>query len=386
MPDRWKSGVVSVRTETGQILDGQMQEIETQIHRITTARSCCGSESESEERKLRQLKASMEDFMQNKVAAFFASRDEMYKSYLLTNPNLTAESTAVESEVNGPASKATGASWPENTTPLFQQVMFLVRDLEDMFKASYNQRFGLRVMDNEIREWTGWTQNELSKLMPVSVVLQQNTLDVYDLYTQAVKLYSYYNGVFASVAKDTKAQWIPAPLKTMFRILEKAKLEIKDGHPIFDCSNIFDIVRGTLVYDSLTAGDGLLSGVRAVFASKEFQVMRVEDHFTNPTLTGWRDVVLTGHMVTSDDANPHLVEVQFHLKDLREERETVGGHFIHERHRALFEACQTACGREARAMLEQLHGVSTNAERGSGKVNWVGSRKAGRSNQVVPIY
>ena len=250
--------------------------------------------------------------------------------------------------------------WPENTTPLFRQIMFLLRDLDDLFKASYNQRFYLRIMDNEFQEWSDWISTEFPKLMPSSVVLKQNTPCVFELYRQAAQLHSYYDHVFASIARATKAQWIPAPLKKIFRILEKADHQHVEDHTTFDCSRIFDVVRGTLVYDTLSGNDGgVLCGVRAVFASKKFQVVRLKDRFTYPTSACWRDVLLNGRMISGDGTvHPHLVEVQFHQRDLREERMNVGGHFIYERHRALFEACESACGNEAGDMLEEMHFIS----------------------------
>ena len=381
MPEEWKSGIVPCRSKAGQNLKSDLQKIAKQIKTVSTRRWCCGSRTEEE----RKLKISMEYVMQEKVAGFFAARDEMYKLYLLEDAKLKGKNTqsSATTKAKGPASKSMSVesnakgttaslqpnrdleSWPENTTPLFQQIMFLLRDLDDMFRASYNQRFNLRIMDNEMQEWTDWTQNEFPKMMPEEVVLKQNIADVYDLYQQAAQVHSHYNNVFASVAKATKALWIPAPLKQIFRILEKAGHEHKGDRVIFDCSKIFDIVRGTLVYDTLAEGDGgLLRGVCAVFASKNFQVARLKDRFTNPTSACWRDVLLNGRMISSlGTVQPHLVEVQFHQRDLRAELMNAGGHLIYERHRALFKACETACGSEAAVKLHELRSASAASDR-----------------------
>ena len=44
-----------------------------------------------------------------------------------------------------------------------------------------------------------------------------------------------------------------------------------------------------------------------------------------------------------------------HQWDLREERMNVGGHFIYERHRALFEACESVFGSAVSTKLKDLN-------------------------------
>jgi len=180
----------------------------------------------------------------------------------------------------------------------------------------------------------------------------------FDLYCQAAQAHSYYNKVCRRIAKQTKAEWHPGPLKKMFRILEKAEhvQSDDDDRLSFDCSKILDIVRGTLIYDTL--GDeegGVLCGIRALFDCTELQIIRVKDRFSNPTSAGWRDVLLNARMVLSNGlVLPHIVEVQLHQRDLREERMNVGGHYIYERHRALFEACEMVYGDEASLKLQDI--------------------------------
>merc|ERR1711934_474727 len=72
----------------------------------------------------------------------------------------------------------------------------------------------------------------------------------------------------------------------------------------------------------------------------------------------------------------HIVEVQLHQKDLREERMNVGGHFIYQRHRALFEACEKACGDDAGAKLADLHTQSA-------RVMFLNSSASGRTNKLT---
>jgi len=109
---------------------------------------------------------------------------------------------------------------------------------------------------------------------------------------------------------------------------------------------------------------GVLRGVRTLCESTWFEVLRVKDRFNNPTSACWRDVLINGRMVSRNGMiQSHIVEVQFHQKDLREERMMVGGHFIYERHRALFESCEFVFGENAGKMLAQLHSDLNNKAR-----------------------
>merc|ERR1719198_2389712 len=197
----------------------------------------------------------------------------------------------------------------------------------------------------------------LFELMPKQVTLTQSTPHLLELYRQAAKVQSYYNKVCARIAKQTKALWYPAPLKKIFRILEKAQHVRRGDSVFFDCTRIFDVVRGTLIYRKLgDEPDGVLCGIRALFDCPQLQIIRVKDRFNNPTSACWRDALFNARMVSSQGTiDSHIVEIQLHQWDLREERMNVGGHFIYERHRALFEACEEAHGSEVSAKLKDLH-------------------------------
>ena len=391
MPEQWKSGIVPRSSRNGQELDREVQCLAKKIEEIATQCRCCGSQ---EKRSLLAVKVSFDNVLANKMVPFFASRDQMYTSLLLIDPS--AEATAPSSSgkrssvrvvLFGP--KAGFHHWPANTTKLFKQIMYLLRDLDNMFKASYNQRFNLRVMDDELAAWTEWVTYELPKQMPEVVILTQTTSHLFELYREAAEVHAYFNDVFRKLAKQIGAGWHPAPLKNIFRIFEKAEHKsTSTGSTFFDCSKVFDIVRGTLVFTTL--GDvqgGILRGVRALFACDQFRVIRVKDRFSNPTSACWRDVLINGRMVSSDgNLQPHTVEVQFHHKDLREERMNVGGHYIYERHRALLEACEMACGSEAGETLQNLHTHQTTSKPASSKLSSKGVTMQTKSGANVKIF
>lgn len=341
MPKEWKTSIVPIYSVEGEELHERLTHMAKKIEILSTP----GIRCRSQRRSLETLKASFSNVMKD-ASAFFASRYQMYKSRLLidANPGATVNPERVPSQFDDTI------EWPDNTTPLFKQIMFLLRELDNMFKRSYDQRFEWRIPHEELAAWTDWVENKMPKLMPKEIVLTQFTSELFDLYRQAAEVHSYYNTVFKNLAKKTGAKWCASPLKKIFRILEKAQ---QGGPGDFKYSNIFDIVRGTLIYNTLS---GLLRGVRETFASRQFQVARVKDRFTNPTSAHWRDVLINGRMISNNGTiRTHMVEVQFHHKALREERTNVGGHFIYERRRSMFEACEVACDEAASTTLEDLH-------------------------------
>ena len=359
MPEDWKSGIVPVRSKTGEALNMQLQKLAKKIEIVSTNWHCYGGQ-----RRRLALKSKLSNLMAMEVAPFFESRDQMYVSNLTTKTT-GAKTEGVEIKTAGPTSRSKRRMtegirpWPEKSNALTRQIMFLLRELDNMFKASYNQRYDLRILQDERTAYQQWMENQLPQLMPHKFVLAQNTSHIFELFCQAAKVHSYYNSVCKHIAKETKAEWHAAPLKKIFRILEKAEhVQLNDGGSVqFNCSNIFDIVRGTLVYDKLGDVDGgVLRGIRTLFQCPQLQIIRVKDRFNNPTSACWRDVLCNARMVSSQgNIISHIVEIQLHQRDLRDERMNVGGHFIYERHRALFEACETAFGDEASEKLKDLH-------------------------------
>ena len=421
MPEDWKNAIVPKRSEAGRNLDDHLQYVSMQIQIISARRCYCSTRPR--QRALSALKTSLREFIEKKVAPFFASRNQMYHDALLRNNDVSADikqqpslsdtsanandrisdtattaavdsrgdrrsketvaqvdeapATRAASQRDGSATEVTPAppprdtaaagppdadlgelpptvpssaiSWPENSSNLYRQIIQLLWYLDNLFKSSYDQIFTNQVSNLGLQDWDDWAVN-VNDLIPDGVVLSQNTSQLFELYRQASEVHSYYDAFFSRLARETNAEWHPAGLKKIFRILEKAEL-LHYGD--FDCSKIFDIVRGTLVYDTM---HGVLRGVRALFSSECFDVARIKDRFSNPTSAHWRDVLVNGRMVfTNGKVDTHIVEIQFHQRDLREERQKVGGHFIYERHRALFEACELTFGDHTGEKLHDLH-------------------------------
>ena len=339
MPPEWRadddcSGIVPKYSEGGQEINKKLAEVSVEIMKLSRRRN--------QHVRLSALKQQLRDFMDHEVTDFFTRREDMYRRFLRHDGPHTSETEMFEYDV----------PWPENATPLFRQIMFLIATLDSMFKNSYIQRFKLCVKHTGMPAWTAWVETQLPKLMRHDTVMTQTTSNLFDLYLQAAKVHKYYIAFFERLAKETKATWKaatgPKSLKNMFRALQKSGGATSGGHSdgVFDCSTIFDIVRGTLVYKTMGDEDGgVLRAVRALFNSAHFQVVRIKDRFNKPTLALWRDVLINGRMIQADGTViSHIVEVQFHQEDLHEERSDVGGHFMYQRSRSLSEACKSVFG------------------------------------------
>ena len=110
----------------------------------------------------------------------------------------------------------------------------------------------------------------------------------------------------------------------------------------FKCTNVYDVVRGALVYDKMA---DVIRGLREV--CEQFIVLRIKNRFAPigkaSASGGWRDVVV--NMCVKGDVNEHVLEVQIQLSELLAVRSTLGGHMFYVKYRALSEALEV-CGKD----------------------------------------
>ena len=144
-----------------------------------------------------------------------------------------------------------------------------------------------------------------------------------------------YREFCASVAADTNGRFHGAPTKAIFRTVEKSAAR-PDKSRRFVTDSVVDLVRGALEYNNFA---GLLRGLRALFESPLFEVLRMKNRFASPTDAGWRDVVINGRL-RKDRRIRHIVEIQLHYAPLVAVREQLGGHVIYAKQRALVEALE----------------------------------------------
>ena len=104
---------------------------------------------------------------------------------------------------------------------------------------------------------------------------------------------------------------------------------------------MYDVVRGALVYDTMSE---VLVGLQEV--CNNFVILRIKNRFApvgEAGLSGgWRDVVV--NMRIKGDRSKHVLEVQIQLRSLLKVRSSLGGHFIYAKYRALSEALEV-CGK-----------------------------------------
>ena len=131
-----------------------------------------------------------------------------------------------------------------------------------------------------------------------------------------------YNSFMETLAVKSGGEFMVAPLKGLFRLSEKLWLRPTNNpdpqNPFFfrrgDCANVFDVVRGMIVCDSmgvlniclglLVACDvGLwrrmqveededMTAAQAAGITEELNVLRVKNRFKRPTSSGWADLLI----------------------------------------------------------------------------------------------
>ena len=100
-----------------------------------------------------------------------------------------------------------------------------------------------------------------------------------------------YTQTFKAIAERTGTTFTSAPMKTVFRALEKCAFRAK-AHTRFLADCICDVVRGAIECHTL---DQVLAVAKAIVEHQDFVVCRLKDRFTNPTSASWRDVMLNGY-------------------------------------------------------------------------------------------
>jgi hypothetical protein len=117
-------------------------------------------------------------------------------------------------------------------------------------------------------------------------------------------------------AEATDAQYIIMGLKQRERV--NSKVQGREGG---DASRVLDVARAALVYDDLGS---LYEGMKAAFKLAQeagITVLRVKDRFLSPKDTGYRDLQMNLRIPLArpdGSLSWHVVELQFHLKDLYE--------------------------------------------------------------------
>ena len=168
--------------------------------------------------------------------------------------------------------------------------------------------------------------------------------DIVEKYKDSVTIMTMFSQVFEKMAKETGGEYEPAPLKHVFRALEKSAMQHEKSKR-FDCSCVMDIVRGAVVYRSL--GD-FTKAARYLMDPKKsgFVVERFKDRLSEgrETSGGWRDAMFNGYLV--NDEYKLRVEIQLHHRSMLLVRSDLGGHYIYAHFRSLIEALEVWKGKD----------------------------------------
>ena len=223
-----------------------------------------------------------------------------------------------------------------------KQVHKLLAVLAELYETAYDGIFLTQVQDGDPEGFAAFNramEEEVFRFLDGGQVRQQTT-DIEILYDNAIAVRPEYNRLCEEIASSTGGEFKVAPLKHVFRAIEKTAMRA-DKSRRFECSNVYDVVRGALVYETMTE---VRAGLKEV--CDKFDVVRIKNRFFSvgdaASSGGWRDLVV--NMRVKGDRAKHVVEVQIQLKCLLRVRSSLGGHFIYAKYRALAEALEV-CGK-----------------------------------------
>ena len=164
----------------------------------------------------------------------------------------------------------------------------------------------------------------------------QPTGDVAMLYRQARSIHGDFSrlveGVEASLGAGSKAKARVAPLKHLYRIVEKKTFSTRyPGR----ADGVCDIVRALFECETKAA----MAAVDEALATHEgLVVVRGEDRWRNPTEGSWADFMVNFRLKA--DRNRHVAEVQIVHRKLMIAREGLDGHAAYAQGRAATETLE----------------------------------------------
>eukprot|EP00939_MAST-03C_sp_MAST-3C-sp1_P002306 g2306.t1 len=254
----------------------------------------------------KKLFERFKEFSASKAPAFFKKRIKLYRD--------TLKDTAIK------------------------EVHSLLKTLEATYHESYNGAFRTKIAMGDskmLKEWTAWIRSrDVAKYCGVRIA--QETGEVPTCMLDGFKIMGKYRRLFDKLARETGGDFLFAPVKRSFRVMEKCAM-IPMEKKRFKCHGVYDIVRGAIVYKGMK---GIVNGAKRILACKEFVVTRVKDRYSpgHETSGGWRDCIINGYLAA--DKSRHQLEVQLHHESLLLVREDLGGHYIYAVFRALNEALE----------------------------------------------
>jgi hypothetical protein len=204
----------------------------------------------------------------------------------------------------------------------------------------------------------------------------RNLMTIYDTARETVPV---FGAVVAGVVCRAEAEHsatgllLTAPLKHLFRILQKHATRIDGGAPT-ECETACDIVRGSIVCDSMADLLAMLRVLHALQAEGKISIVRVKNRFEHPTTAGWADAMVNFVCLANGDGTTtssavagHVCELQMIHATMLKARKEFGGHSAYAAFREAAELLECAVAgvlvRQAQAACTLLEPAVVAAER-----------------------
>merc|ERR1712000_742777 len=91
--------------------------------------------------------------------------------------------------------------------------------------------------EGALTKWTKWATKKSESLRSEYGDIRQSTTDILTSYTRAFKVYKHYNEIMESIARQTDGEFDRAPVKRLFRAIEKTALR-KSQSMRYQCDNL----------------------------------------------------------------------------------------------------------------------------------------------------
>merc|ERR1712222_40592 len=142
------------------------------------------------------------------------------------------------------------------------------------------------------------------------------------VYQDACRTRLRLNSFGEAVAQGSGAELLKAPLKKMWRCLEKMAVKYTGnmGPTASSIGNVKDIARIALQGNM----GQLAKALRLILEEGEARVVRVKNRFQKPSTSGWADCQIM--LCFLSDASQHICEIQLVHHQLMVVRHNMGGH------------------------------------------------------------
>ena len=291
-----------------------------------------------------QLRTWMGEAPTMVAAALLADKAQV----LLLEVDLATSATRAELVALVPAiaERLRATATPYTTEDQIQRLAAITVAGNALYFGMYNNILTQQVVNND-----GFAAfcKVLGAIVPNAAFFPQRTKDLLAIYDTAGKALPLFGEVLEEVAARAQdagvvVQTRAAPLKHVFRVLQKHATRIDGGAPT-EFETACDIVRGSIVCESM--GDLLVVLELLLALQKEGKIIivRVKDRFGRPTAAGWADAMINFVCRSGGAAAAaHVCELQLTHATMLKARKEFGGHAAYAAFREAAELLEFAVG------------------------------------------